>query len=143
MNSKFTNKIVAFYPIHGKDYHKPVVYFNVIRNHTKSSLVLNVILGGIDESQDTFTLKLKIIRDDERAMFSSSYTVHPSEMSKKSLVQNTVVGLYTIGPLVFEIDDHSTHSYIASLDLVDSQGNAWDSAHTWFLSRPDKQLNRK
>ena len=143
MNSKFKNKIVAFYPIHGKDYNKPVVYFNVIRNHTKSSLVLNVILGGIDESQDTFTLKLKIVRDDERAMFSSSYTVHPSEMSKKSLVQNTVVGLYTIGPLVFEIDDHSTHSYIASLDLVDSQGNVWDSAHTWFLSRPDKQLNRK
>lgn len=144
MEQDFKNKICAFYPISKSDSLVPSIYFNVIHGHTRSNLILNVILGGMDLSKKYFTLDLSITRNDNKTIPNRHYKLDTTEMSKKGTIKkdNITVGIYTLGPIVFEIDDHSTFAYKASLVLKDDDGNICDSAHTWFLIRPDKDTNK-
>lgn len=144
MEQNFKNKICAFYPIGKSDTLVPSIYFNVIHGHTHSNLILNVILGGIDLSKEFFTLDLSITRSDNKVIPDRHYKLDTDEMSKKGIIKkdNITVGMYTLGPIVFDINDHSTFAYKASLVLKDDSGNVCDSSHTWFLIRPDKATNK-
>lgn len=141
MNSNFKNKICAFYPVKSTTELKPVVYFNMIHNHTHSNLILNLILAGMDLSNEYFKLHLVINRSDNKTVFIGNYNLTTSEMSKKGFIKddNITVGMFTLGPIVFDIDDSSTFSYNALLVMKDSDDNICDSSHTWFLTRPDQE----
>lgn len=138
----FINKIGSFYPINlvANNSHN-AFYINYETLPNTSAIGFYMVLAGL-QIHKVFTVNLIITADDNRIVVNTKNTVVTDELPEDNLIKEKGLtsGTFSISPKPFDIPD-GVHTYLATAILEDTDGNIWDNATTWFVTRPDPSKN--
>lgn len=141
-NMNFINKIGSFYPINlvANNSHN-AFYINYETLPNTSAIGFYMVLAGL-QIHKVFTVNLIITADDNRIVVNTKNTVVTDELPEDNLIKEKGLtsGTFSISPKPFNIPD-GVHTYLATAILEDTDGNIWDNATTWFVTRPDPSKN--
>ena len=141
-NMNFINKIGSFYPINlvANNSHN-AFYINYETLPNTSAIGFYMVLAGL-QIHKVFTVNLIITADDNRIVVNTKNTVVTDELPEDKLIKEKGLtsGTFSISPKPFDIPD-GVHKYLATAILEDTDGNIWDNATTWFVTRPDPSKN--
>lgn len=138
----FINKIGSFYPINlvAKNSHN-AFYIDYEKLPSTSIIGFYIVLTGL-QIHKVFNVNLIIEGDDNKIIINTKNTINADELPEDNLIKEKGLtsGTFTISPKQFDIPD-GVHTYLATAILEDTDGNIWDNATTWFVTRPDPSKN--
>ncbi|UNL37692.1 hypothetical protein G8B26_10895 [Limosilactobacillus reuteri] len=141
-NMNFINKIGSFYPINlvAKNSHN-AFYIDYEKLPSTSIIGFYIVLTGL-QIHKVFNVNLIIEGDDNKIIINTKNTINADELPEDNLIKEKGLtsGTFTISPKPFDIPD-GVHTYLATAILEDTDGNIWDNATTWFVTRPDPSKN--
>lgn len=141
-NMNFINKIGSFYPINlvAKNSHN-AFYIDYEKLPSTSIIGFYIVLTGL-QIHKVFNVHLIIEGDDNKIIINTKNTINADELPEDNLIKEKGLtsGTFTISPKQFDIPD-GVHTYLATAILEDTDGNIWDNATTWFVTRPDPSKN--
>lgn len=133
----FLNKIAAFYPIDLKDGNgSPIFYINYDKAPLIIELHLNCVLAGLTPEK-SYIVHLNVLSDDGTTKVDSDNYITGKDIFEGNYIKEEKIntGSFTITTSRFVVNP-GIHYYNVSLVLKDSDGNIWDNASTWFLTKP-------
>lgn len=142
-NANFINKIGAFYPIKLSSNESTHTFYIDYKELPSFSVIgFYIVLAGLELHQ-TFTVHLTIIDDDGQVLVDTDNTIDSDDLPKENIIKKLGIstGTFSINPRSFRVQA-GIHAYKASVLLKDDSGKVWDNASTWFLTRPDPDLDK-
>ena len=138
INTNFTNKIAAFYPIKlGSKETKNIFYIDDEKLPSISVVGFYIVLAGL-QLHKVFKVHLTIIDENNQVIVDTDNTVNTDDLPEENIILDKEIstGTFSISPKPFHVQT-GTHIYRAFIILKDSSENIYDNASTWFLTRPD------
>lgn len=142
-NLNFINKIGAFYPIKlSSNESNHTFYIDYKKLPSLSAIGFYIVLAGLHLHQ-TFKVHLTIIDDDGKVLIDTDNTINSDDLPKENIIKEMGIstGTFSINPRPFRVQA-GVHAYKAFVLLKDASGKVWDNASTWFLTRPDPDLDK-
>ncbi|MCC4440070.1 hypothetical protein [Limosilactobacillus reuteri] len=142
-NANYINKIVAFYPYDGKEMddnsknHVPNFYLNYTNYPINANVAFYIAFAGVKLNDRRISIHLTISCDDGTTKVDTVFNLDTYTFGQKNIIKELDInsGTFSLSPGAFPVDK-GIHCYTATAIFKDSHGLIWDTAKTWFLTKP-------